>query len=155
MLYILIHRGHRDLFAFFSVRWVAKTHNWQLPTILRIAVSCQWTFPRAKNCSPALNFCTSVPTGAALSSPCAPAKKDHTFRCGLFWQGHKDLNLHHLVHSRLKTHKTMRFKLFSYYCGLLDTITKNAQKGENKGTKTPLPGPTSKEGCNYLTITFS
>ena len=22
----------------------------------------------------------------------ASAKKDHTFRCGLFWQGHKDLN---------------------------------------------------------------
>ena len=47
---------------------------------------------RAKNCSPALNFCTSVRTGAALSSPCAPAKNDHTIRCGLFWQGHKDLN---------------------------------------------------------------
>ena len=28
-----------------------------------------WTLPRAKNCSPALNFYTSVRTGAALSSP--------------------------------------------------------------------------------------
>ena len=29
----------------------------------------QRTLPRAKNCSPALNFCTSARTGAALSSP--------------------------------------------------------------------------------------
>ena len=39
------------------------------PTPLRDAVFLLWTLPRAKNCSPALNFYTSVRTGAALSSP--------------------------------------------------------------------------------------
>ena len=34
-----------------------------------------WTFPRAKNCSTVRNFCTSVRTGAALSSPSATQKK--------------------------------------------------------------------------------
>ena len=38
-------------------------------TILQIAPPYPWTLPRAKNCSPALNFCTSLRTGAALSSP--------------------------------------------------------------------------------------
>ena len=41
-------------------------------TILQIALSYSWTLPRAKNCSPALNFCTSLQTGAALSSPSRP-----------------------------------------------------------------------------------
>ena len=37
-------------------------------TILRIALPYPWTLPRAKNMPPAC-FCTSVRTGAALSSP--------------------------------------------------------------------------------------
>ena len=59
--------------------------NWPLPTILWIAVSDQWTFPRAKNCSTVRNFYTSVRTGAALSSPCAPQKSPTAKAVGLFW----------------------------------------------------------------------
>ena len=39
------------------------------------AVLLIWTLPRAKNCSPALNFCTSVRTGAVLSNPSIQKKK--------------------------------------------------------------------------------
>ena len=48
--------------------------NGQLPTILRIAVSCPWTFPRAKNCSTVRNFCPAF-GWAALSSPRACQKR--------------------------------------------------------------------------------
>ena len=43
--------------------------NRRKPTSIPDAVFLLWTLPRAKNCSPALNFYTSVRTGAALSSP--------------------------------------------------------------------------------------
>ena len=43
-----------------------------------------WILPRAKNCLPALNFCTSLRTGAALSNP-SPAKgKPTPFGVGFF-----------------------------------------------------------------------
>ena len=51
--------------------------------LIQIAVSCQWTFPRAKNCSMVRNFCTSgtlVPPFQVL----AAAKKDHTEWCWTF-----------------------------------------------------------------------
>ena len=51
--------------------------NGQLPTSVPDALSRPWTFPRAKNCSPALNFYTSVRTGAALSSPWPNRKVQH------------------------------------------------------------------------------
>ena len=43
--------------------------NRRKPTSIPDAVFLLWTLPRAKNCSPALNFCTRLRTGAALSSP--------------------------------------------------------------------------------------
>ncbi len=61
------------------------------PTPILGAFGCPWTFPRAKNCSPVLDFCTSVPTGAALSSPGPVKKTPNAEALGVFWQGHKDL----------------------------------------------------------------
>ena len=43
------------------------------------------SLPRAKNCSPALNFCTSVLTGAALSSPTTIKKRDTPKEHPVFW----------------------------------------------------------------------
>ena len=52
-----------------------------------------WTLPRAKNCSPALNFCTSVPTGAALSSPARGIKNADThLGIRIFWYTGRDSN---------------------------------------------------------------
>ena len=53
--------------------------NGQVLTSLPDAFTCPWTFPRAKNCSPALNFSTSVRTGAALSIPVLLPKKTTPF----------------------------------------------------------------------------
>ena len=57
--------AERDLFAFSP----SVKQNRRQPTSILDAGFLLWTVPRAKNCSPALNFCTSAPTGAALSSP--------------------------------------------------------------------------------------
>ena len=38
-------------------------------TAMPAASAISWSLPRAKNCSPALNFYTSVRTGAALLTP--------------------------------------------------------------------------------------
>ncbi len=46
-------------------------------TSLTGCVFLLWTLPRAKNCSPALNFYTSLRTGVALSSPCCCQKRPH------------------------------------------------------------------------------
>ena len=56
-----------------------------MPTGILPAVIDLWTLPRAKNCSPALNFCTSVPTGAALSSPFRAQKSRYPDGYLLFW----------------------------------------------------------------------
>ena len=53
-----------------------QNKNRRNPTSLTGCVFLLWTLPRAKNCSPALNFCTSVPTGAALSSPFPPGGRN-------------------------------------------------------------------------------
>ena len=51
---------------------------------LRNAAFLLWTLPRAKNCSPALNFYTSVCTGVALSSPQHSKKSDTLSGIGFF-----------------------------------------------------------------------
>ena len=64
---ILRHAG-RDSFAsaFCTNEGLLKISK---PAPRRDAVLLIWTLSWAKNCSPALNFYTSVRTGAALSSP--------------------------------------------------------------------------------------
>lgn len=54
-----------------SIKWLARDSciDGYASTPLRGASSQPRTLPRPKNCSPALNFCTSVRTGAGLSSP--------------------------------------------------------------------------------------
>ncbi len=46
-----------------------KNKNRRKPTFYTGCIFLLWTLPRAKNCSPTLNFYTSVRTGVALSSP--------------------------------------------------------------------------------------
>ena len=53
----------------------SATKNRRKPTSLMGCIFLLWTLPRAKNCSPALNFYTSVRTGAALSSLSRPEGK--------------------------------------------------------------------------------
>ena len=68
---VKVFGAHRKGLAFiFPIIYLPNNRS-QL-TILRIAFCDLWTLPRAKNCSPALNFCTSLRTGAALSSPFPP-----------------------------------------------------------------------------------
>ena len=49
-------------------------------TSLRDAFWDQWILPRPKNCSPALNFYTSVRTGAGLSNPSADQKEERVHK---------------------------------------------------------------------------
>ena len=53
----------------FILHVVCYDQNGAMLTAVPAAIIAPWTLPRAKNCSPALNFCTSLRTGAALSSP--------------------------------------------------------------------------------------
>ena len=64
-----------------------------MPTPALGAFTRSWILPRAKNCSPALNFYTSVRTGAALSNP-HPTIKNHQPQKWLviFWQRMRDSN---------------------------------------------------------------
>ena len=88
--------GLEDVFAYsefpISNFLTNKTNNGHPPTPIPGAFGYPWTLPRAKNCSPALIFYTSLRTGAALSSPRANQKSPTPNGVGLFWQGHKDLN---------------------------------------------------------------
>ena len=78
----------------YGARGVAETVLFRF-TVQRTALRNKRTFPRAKNCSPALNFYTSVPTGAALSSPFLAIKNTDTSKCVcIFWCARRDLNPH-------------------------------------------------------------
>ena len=56
-----------------------------LPTSRRDAFRKKWILPRPKNCSPALNFYTSVRTGAGLSNPGADQKEERVHKHPLFF----------------------------------------------------------------------
>ena len=60
--------------------------NGQLPTSAPDAVSCPWTFPRAKNCSTVRNFFPAF-GWAALSSPRPRRKTPTTKVVGVFLAG--------------------------------------------------------------------
>ena len=69
-----------------------ESKNRRKPTSHMGCVFLLWTLPRAKNCSPALNFCTSVRTGAALSSPSfRRTKKEEAHRASSFLVRRKGL----------------------------------------------------------------
>ena len=80
--------------------------NVQIPsTFLRNASEIGGTLPRAKNCSPAPNFCTGVYTGAALSSPISrelPKNPDTHLGIRIFWCERWDSNPHGGCHTHLK-----------------------------------------------------
>ena len=67
--------------------------NGAMSTATLAAAIAPWTLPRAKNCSPALNFYTSLRTGAALSSPPSASKNGkYHLVLPVFWYTGRDSN---------------------------------------------------------------
>ena len=77
-------------FAHFRFHGFCAIFNGSLSTVVPTAARDPWTFPRPNPLSTGQWIAPASP-GPAFQV-LASAKKDHTFRCGLFWQGHKDLN---------------------------------------------------------------